>query len=361
MENISKHASSHTDADIAGMFLGYLDTMMESPSKAHLDLSSVPPEWQDFAKGLLHVDECLTQAHRELKNTYEMVSALAVESTSFIIFFDGETKGKVFANDIAETYLLDHPHVSDELIWTLKHCSDEVYEHSIHWKCRFSDENDEHPAVRLTVASHCITWNDRRVVAHLIVDDTEDMEDETTMQELAYHDPLTGLFNRRYGMKEANRLMKAGKPFCLAFIDLDNLKFCNDTFGHNKGDEYIVKAADMMRTIPQPRMICRIGGDEFLVVAEGQTRLDMLKHLQGMNRTLLLESAEANPGHFRTLSYGIVDVPANSETLLTSYLERADAIMYTRKQRHKAYLEAKAPVVGNRHVLDTTHRRHMQV
>lgn len=76
-------------------------------------------------------------------------------------------------------------------------------------------------------------------------------------------DYITGLLNRRDGEKKIKAAM-AQSPGCLAFIDLDNLKPINDTYGHLAGDHAIRVVSDVLRAHGQDAVIARIGGDEFL-------------------------------------------------------------------------------------------------
>lgn len=131
------------------------------------------------------------------------------------------------------------------------------------WKCSFLSEGTKPRPIRLSVTSRAIQYDGQRAVSHMISDDTQNMEEEQKMEELVYRDPLTGLYNRRYGMMYAEKLVAEHTPFCLAFIDLDNLKFSNDTYGHATGDDYIMSVVEKLRALPQPRVVCRIGGDEF--------------------------------------------------------------------------------------------------
>lgn len=76
-------------------------------------------------------------------------------------------------------------------------------------------------------------------------------------------DYITGLLNRRDGERKIKAAM-AQAPGCLAFIDLDNLKPINDTFGHLAGDHAIRVVSDVLKAHGQEAVISRIGGDEFL-------------------------------------------------------------------------------------------------
>jgi len=80
----------------------------------------------------------------------------------------------------------------------------------------------------------------------------------------ATHDTLTSLYNR---YEFYNKLKKfKNKKFCLGFIDLDNFKYVNDTFGHDRGDDILIHTAMILReNLKGKDLAGRIGGDEFLV------------------------------------------------------------------------------------------------
>lgn len=87
-------------------------------------------------------------------------------------------------------------------------------------------------------------------------------------------DELTGVYNRRGLRFLANQLMRvharAPKQFCVLLLDLDDLKIINDTHGHPVGDEALVAAATIMReSLRGTDILARIGGDEFVAIAEG--------------------------------------------------------------------------------------------
>ena len=94
---------------------------------------------------------------------------------------------------------------------------------------------------------------------------------ETRAQHLADHDPLTGLPNRRLLEDRLTQALAAsqrnGKQTAVMFVDLDRFKNINDTLGHAAGDKVLKEVAE--RLVQQLRVvdtICRIGGDEFVVV-----------------------------------------------------------------------------------------------
>jgi diguanylate cyclase (GGDEF)-like protein len=96
-------------------------------------------------------------------------------------------------------------------------------------------------------------------------------------QHASLHDPLTGLANRSLVLDRLHQaLARAGRRSSLAaviFLDLDDFKPINDTFGHRAGDEILVRIAERLRSAVRPSdTLGRWGGDEFVVVCEDLER-----------------------------------------------------------------------------------------
>ncbi len=96
-------------------------------------------------------------------------------------------------------------------------------------------------------------------------------ERDAELVELANHDSLTGLFNRRRFMEELKtslaHIMRSGRSGALLFIDLDQFKYVNDACGHPAGDRLIRKVADeLYRSVDSTATVARFGGDEFAVL-----------------------------------------------------------------------------------------------
>ncbi len=96
-------------------------------------------------------------------------------------------------------------------------------------------------------------------------------ERDAMLMELANHDNLTGLFNRRRFMEELNvelaNIAVHEHSSALFFIDLDQFKYINDTCGHHAGDRLIRKVADeLIRSVSENDIVARFGGDEFVIL-----------------------------------------------------------------------------------------------
>jgi len=113
-----------------------------------------------------------------------------------------------------------------------------------------------------------------RAVANTLATALARLRDEERTRHEAVHDPLTGLANRtllRDRLEHA--LARSGRErgaTAVLFIDLDNFKQVNDSFGHAAGDAVLVETARRLQTAVRPGdTIARLGGDEFVAVCEG--------------------------------------------------------------------------------------------
>lgn len=154
---------------------------------------------------------------------------------------------------------------------------------------------------------------------------------------LARTDYLTGIANSRQFFnlsgKEIDRARRYGQPISVAYIDVDNFKEVNDTYGHNTGDLLLQTVADIIKTNSRSIDIQgRLGGDEFALLlpqTEAEAAVAVLQKLQK-----LLLSAMAKKGWIATFSFGAITFmspPASVEDMI----EKADRVMYSAKESGK--------------------------
>ncbi|MEW9700431.1 diguanylate cyclase [Paenibacillus sp. SI8] len=163
------------------------------------------------------------------------------------------------------------------------------------------------------------------------------VESESNYRYLAYHDPLTGLFNRAAFQEHVNSKIAEGVQFALILIDLDNFKSVNDTHGHLIGDEYLKHIAALMKLNTQSEDILgRIGGDEFVMLIP--LREDEKQVYQDAHHRL--SSLTANPYPYGddvipvSFSAGVSIHPRHASEI-TTLLQKADEAMYAVKRNGK--------------------------
>jgi diguanylate cyclase (GGDEF)-like protein/PAS domain S-box-containing protein len=151
------------------------------------------------------------------------------------------------------------------------------------------------------------------------------------------HDPLTGLFNRRYMEesleRELSRATRNGQSVALLMLDIDNFKAFNDTFGHQAGDTLLRAFGNFLnqRTRGQD-VACRYGGEEFAVIlseASLEGALQRAKLLQEELSQLVVEHAGQVLGKV-TLSIGVAAFPDHGRTT-EDLLRSADDALYRAK------------------------------
>ena len=160
------------------------------------------------------------------------------------------------------------------------------------------------------------------------------------IEKLAYHDTLTGLYNRLAFMEFSyNRFHEENSPFehhAIFFIDLDNFKNVNDTLGHDYGDLLLIDVANQLTScISDTDILARTGGDEFLLMKSDYKGSDDLavfadELVNIVRRPFDLNGETANV----SMSVGIAMFPQDGLTL-NELIKNADIAMYNAKTSGK--------------------------
>lgn len=185
-----------------------------------------------------------------------------------------------------------------------------------------------------------INWFEHDAVACVITDVTVSKEEYLRLEDAAYRDGLTGVFNRLYGMKTLENLTDGHIAFSLVFIDMDMLKYVNDVFGHSEGDEYIKAVARVLQEVSTNAVVCRLGGDEFMVLVKERdlNYRNVRQAFERLRERLVASSATGEDGnaiYTRSLSFGVVEVGEDNILPKSDLLSTADELMYEYKKLHK--------------------------
>jgi diguanylate cyclase (GGDEF)-like protein len=158
---------------------------------------------------------------------------------------------------------------------------------------------------------------------------------------LALSDDLTGLYNRRGFMALAERQLKlgrrSGRGIMLIFIDVDEMKVINDSFGHSAGDDALKCTATALRmTFRDSDVIARMGGDEFAVLA-----IEASKDSEDKIKARLFEhvkSIRAAESHYPlSLSLGVARFDTCKRISIGELMAQADQAMYEQKRRRSRF------------------------
>lgn len=156
------------------------------------------------------------------------------------------------------------------------------------------------------------------------------------MELMALKDALTGVANRRAGETRLKAMLLEFKQlqqsFGVLFADIDHFKKINDAYGHDTGDQVLQMVANsLFHNLRQHDMVCRWGGEEFLIMIRD---VDQIQMEQITNKLLVLtQKARLDTDHERisvTLSIGAT--LSQKEDTLEEITRRADALMYESKK-----------------------------
>ncbi|MBR7024672.1 MAG: diguanylate cyclase [Selenomonadaceae bacterium] len=162
------------------------------------------------------------------------------------------------------------------------------------------------------------------------------------MDKLAHTDSLTGLKNKTAYVKKTaefdSAIAEGRAAFCIIMIDVNYLKRVNDTYGHERGNEYLINAGKLACSVFGKENVYRVGGDEFVVVLDGELLArceedvsalrSMIKKLQADSTLQAWEKVSAAVG----VAYYQSGVDKSAEEVF----KRADADMYQNKLAMKA-------------------------
>jgi len=163
---------------------------------------------------------------------------------------------------------------------------------------------------------------------------------EQELENQAVTDDLTGVFNRRAAFDILEKMLKLSQRnkqyLTICFIDIDDLKLVNDFFGHSEGDNLLLTfAATLEQAIRDSDFICRLGGDEFLLIFPNCRLEDGEKLVQRIKEDI----AEVNAGKDRDysiqFSYGLAQYDFQDDINVDKLIEMADSNMYENKVYRK--------------------------
>ncbi len=158
------------------------------------------------------------------------------------------------------------------------------------------------------------------------------------LRQLSIHDPLTGLFNRRYMEEtleiETHRAERRGSSIGVIMLDIDHFKAFNDGFGHAAGDELLRALGSLVTShLRAGDIACRYGGEEFVLIlpeASAEAAAARAEDLRQRVKALEVHSGEQRLGPV-SISLGVAVFPKHAKTR-DALLAAADAALYAAKE-----------------------------
>lgn len=171
---------------------------------------------------------------------------------------------------------------------------------------------------------------------------------EKLIQHLSQIDPLTNVLNRRsINNSLASLDISSIRPYSIVLIDLDHFKQINDSFGHHKGDEALIRVGEILQAhLRESDIVGRFGGEEFILLLKN-SNLEQAQHIAERCRQAIEHLQLYNENHQSipiTASFGIAmsEQHMRSQLLLT----QADKALYRAKARGRNCIECYMPVHG---------------
>lgn len=175
----------------------------------------------------------------------------------------------------------------------------------------------------------------------LTFDITQSKVYEQQLLELARHDSLTGLPNRRYFEEKLDEAMararRSGRAMALLYLDLDRFKHINDTRGHGVGDDLLKGFAQrLVASVRTTDAVCRLAGDEFTVILEGLHHEDEATLVAGKIERAMEEPMQVQDGVVQTSTSIGVAVFSGGAGTGAALLDKADQALYAAKRAGRA-------------------------
>ncbi|MDR3316070.1 MAG: diguanylate cyclase [Coriobacteriales bacterium] len=299
----------------AQQFFDYLKDAIYEPEHAKLDPKDVPEDFRNFAKGLIYYVTSVREA-----------SVLATDIARGELNTSPLSPGNEVAAGVKSLQAaLRH------LTWQTQQVAKGDYNQKVSFMGDFSE------AMNYMISQLAERHESMQQEIKLGHEQFEALTAEVSeLESSAFYDPATNTYNRRFGMNKLNEWLEEKREFVICFIDLDNLKFVNDEFGHNEGDVYILMATELLKQFSETGLVCRLGGDEFMIIDEGWTQQRAERRLAELRTNLLSANEHADIQYYHSMSYGVVEVVSGNDVIASELLGVADERMYSFKRAHKA-------------------------
>ncbi|MDR3221035.1 MAG: diguanylate cyclase [Candidatus Accumulibacter sp.] len=290
---------------------------------------------KDRQDTLLGEIEVIRKQRRDLERSNNLFEIITGRLSEWIVMIDPETGERLFTNHPDGIALSSHTFESriDDILLDYARKTGENDDHKIE---EFS-LTDNAVVQWFSITLYPLLWHGRDAVAAVVKDITVSKAEIEKLEEFAYQDALTGTYSRHYGMNLLDTWTEQHLHFVVCFIDMDMLKYVNDVFGHAEGDRYILQVTKLLQAFSMDACVCRLGGDEFMILATGITKEVAETRMETLRDTLIAKEFTTEDGNSYkgSISYGIVEAMEDNASSAGDLLSLADEKMYAYKRAHK--------------------------
>lgn len=316
---------------------GDYDQLVEFMGDFDHAFNAMTKQLKERTENLMMEKKLIEEKKWEIERNLEVIMELIDHTRSMVFVFSREEGSQLFVSHTAEHFMSANRY-ADRMVKQLIDRQRGRSTESEEWEIDIRDETD---VFFYRVKSISLFWpsngrhQDREggrleAVAHIVEEESEWKQREERLYRMAYQDFLTGLHNRRYALEQMQHWVEEREPFVLTSVDIDQLKYCNDKFGHEEGNQYIIDVARALDAL-EAGVVCRVGGDEFFLLQKGIGPKEQDARLSLLREQMMQREGYPYP---RSFSFGSCRVPTGPDICLEDYISLADTRMYIYKKAH---------------------------
>ena len=319
------------------LLISHIQNVMQVPDDTVLNIEELSAAFIKLVEYLAEQEKSLEDKGRQvqltkasLEQSTHLLTALMHYVPQQIIVLKRNTREVLQMNGVAKSEVKGNPDYLDQLMHSLD--VHNALDHSCDLEISFMQGKHER---FFMIKTYLLEWNSIGAEILAISDVTGTRHQVEESEDYKFYDSFTQLYNRSYGMLTLETWIHEKRQFALIFVDLDSLKYVNDEFGHNEGDLYISNAVKYLRTFAPDTVVCRNGGDEFMMLAPDisfESAEDLLNdiHKKFSNEEYLHDKT------FRySICFGIVAIKRSNTLSASDILSIADERLYQNKRARK--------------------------
>ncbi|WP_146214785.1 EAL domain-containing protein [Azospirillum thermophilum] len=312
----------------------------------------------------------LTASQTELKRSEQRLRLIAEAARDIIWSWDVRSEERSLSGRVREVLGYDAESLTRMQAWDalvhpddragaadqlLRHLRGDTAEYRAEYRIRHRDGH----LVWLCATGKALFDEQGRpvVMAGSYTDITAERERQAWLDRMAHFDQVTGLPNRVRLSEHVDAWISSGHmdtashDLALLFLDMDNFKFINDSFGHKAGDRLLVAFGQRLKALAgEGVMVSRLGGDEFVIVLEGEAAGDIQGVCRRIEESFRAPFVIEGQNFFVTSSIGVARYPWDGRSF-DELLQNADTAMYWSKDGGRGRVSMFTPEM-NRNVVE---------